>query len=519
MPAFLAHLQNDESIGADVLVVPVSSVSDLHRRLEIGGDGVADAAQRAVDLGDFAVGPGARILVHARGFERFPRVMLSAVAPGTRAAQIRADFTSLARDSVFSRADSVAVLVSSDLAAPDLEDGVAAAVDGLLQGIYQWTRATKTLARSPGRFVFLAANARDLAKVKAGIQRGRDLGESVLLSRELANTPANLCGPAELAGAAVALAEELGLKSRVLTGKGLVRERMEAVIAVGAGSARPPQFVTVEYDGGGGDWIALVGKGLVYDTGGLSLKPTASMVEMKFDKCGACSVLGALRAVVKAGVRQRVVAIVPAVENSVSGTSYRPGDVIDSRSGQTIEVLNTDAEGRLVLADALDYAVTEYRPQAILDAATLTGAAHVALSDHAAALLGNDDKVLGRVREAGDETGERVWQLPLWDVHRRDVDSPCADVKNTSAQGGGTIAGAAFLDRFVDGVPWAHLDMGNVARDRRDARVGATGFGVRLFARTLADWPVARGSRAKAPAKRAKAPAKRSAAKSRRKRG
>jgi leucyl aminopeptidase len=303
------------------------------------------------------------------------------------------------------------------------------------------------------------------------------------------------------------------MKVTVLSGRQLERERMEGILQVGGGSARPPHYAVLEYDGGGGDWIALVGKGLVYDTGGLSIKPNPSMVEMKFDKCGACAVLGAIRAAAELGVKQRIVAIVPAVENSISGTSYRPGDVIGSRSGKTIEVLNTDAEGRIVLADALDYAVTKYSPQAVLDCATLTGAALYALGDHACAVLGNDERVIQRLREAGEESGERAWQLPLWDGHRRDVDSHVADVRNTGAQGGGTIAGAAFLERFVGDTPWGHLDIAAVARDRRDPKVGSTGFGVRILAQALEAWPVARGA-AKKKAARGKA-ARKSPAKAR----
>ena len=498
MPAFLAHAHSDESIGADVLIVPVASVADLHARLAEEGRGVAEAAVRAVDLGDFELSPGTHLLVHARGFERFPRVLLLAVAPGASSAELRSSFARLARDPLFGRVDSVAVDAGPELGTgAALADGVAAVVDGLLHGTYRWTRA-KTRPSAPGRFVILGRGARGLARVKQGITRGRAVGESVIACRELANTPANLMGPAELANAAADIGREAGLKVKVLSGSQLVRERMEGILQVGGGSVRPPHFAVLEYDGGAGPWIALVGKGLVYDTGGLSIKPNLSMVEMKFDKCGACAVIGAIRAAAKLGVRQRIVAIVPAVENSISGTSYRPGDVIGSRSGQTIEVLNTDAEGRIVLADALDYAITKYSPQAVIDCATLTGAALHALGDHACAVLGNSARVVERLLAGGEVAGERGWQLPLWDGHRRDVDSNVADVRNTGAHGGGTIAAAAFLERFVGDVAWGHLDIAAVARDRRDPKVGSTGFGVRILAETLAAWPVTRAPRATA---------------------
>jgi leucyl aminopeptidase len=513
MPAFLAHAHSDESVGADVLVVPLASTSDLHARLSREGRGVAAAAVRAADLGDFTAEPGSRLLVHARGIERFPRLMLLGIDAGAKPRALRTTFAGLAQDPVFGRTDSVAVLATPDLGeGAALAEAVAAAVDGLLHGAYRWTRATKDRPRSPGRYVFLGESARALTRVREGIERGRALGDAVVACREMANTPANLMGPAELAAAAESLAKDFGLRSRVLTRRQLERENMEAMLTVGAASVREPRLAVVEYDGGGGDWIALVGKGLVYDTGGLSLKPNTSMVEMKFDKCGACAVLGTIRAAAALGLKQRIVAVVPAVENSVSGTAYRPGDVIGSRSGQTIEVLNTDAEGRLVLADALDWAITKYEPQAVLDAATLTGAAFYALGDHSCALLGNDETLIARVKEAGERSGEYAWPLPLRDEYRRDVDSNFADVRNTSAHGAGTIAGAAFLERFVRDVPWAHLDIGCVARDRRDPKVGATGFGVRVLTEALAAWPVSRATpkaRAKAEAKgKAKAAAK-----------
>jgi leucyl aminopeptidase len=216
------------------------------------------------------------------------------------------------------------------------------------------------------------------------------------------------------------------------------------------------------------------------------------MVDMKYDKCGACVVLGAMEAAAALDLPVPLVGVVPAVENSVSGDSYRPGDVIGSRSGKTIEVLNTDAEGRIVLADALDYAITKYAPQAVVDLATLTGAVYYALGDRACAVLGTDENVIRRVREAGDRAGEPAWPLPLWESYLEDVKTTNADVKNTAAFGAGTIAGASFLRNFTGDTPWAHLDIAGVSRDRRNPKTGATGFGVRLLVEMLEKWPVPR---------------------------
>lgn len=505
MPAILEHLRSDESVGADVLVVPVSTTENLHRRLEGVGRGGVEAALRAIDLGDFAAQPGQQLLVHARGIERFPRVLLVGVAEDAAQADIRALFTQTLKHPVFAQADSLAVHVGAALGSgAALTANVAAATDGFLAGTFRWTKQTQNRPKAPGRMVFLARTASDLKRVAAGVELGRAIGDSVIAAREMANTPAGDMGPSELADAAKEIANEFGLKIKVLSGKQLEKENCHAIRTVGQASTREPNLIVMEYDGGGAEWIALVGKGLVYDTGGLSLKPTSSMVEMKFDKCGACAVLGAIRAAAALKLPQKIVAIVPAVENSVAGNAYRPGDVIDSRSGQTIEVLNTDAEGRLVLADGLDYAVTEYSPQVILDAATLTGAAYIAVGDHACAMMANDDKVAERLEAAGLRSGERAWRLPMWEVYKRDIDSLVADVRNTSAHGAGTIAGGAFLERFVRDVPWGHLDIGCVSRDRRDPKSGGTGFGVRLLVETLRAWPV---RRAKAAAKRAGAKA------------
>jgi leucyl aminopeptidase len=499
MPAFLSAAPGaPEAAGADLLIVPLGpSPRDLHRRLKAIAPGVAQAVARAMDLGDFEARSGQRLLVHSQGFEPFPRILLLGLplAEIRTPSEIRQAFADAAREPIFEKVDTVAVECHGT--GTEVETAVAAAVDGLLYGGYRWSLSTQTPPRTPGRFAFLVANARAKARVDAGIERGRAVADAVNFSRELANTPANHCGPQELAEAALSLAGG-SVKVKVLEGAALKKARCEAILAVGRGSARPPRLIVAEYRPRGTANvapIAIVGKGMIFDTGGLSIKPTSSMVEMKMDKCGGCVTLGTLKGVAALKLPLPVVFVVPAVENSISGDAYRPGDIIGSRAGKTIEVLNTDAEGRLALADGLDYAITEFQPRAILDAATLTGAAMHALSDHACALLGTDESIAARILKAGEVTGERAWQLPLWPQHLQDVETPNADVRNTSAHGGGTIAGAAFLRRFVGEVPWAHLDIANVSRDRRNPKWGATGFGVRLLLETLRTWPTPRPRR------------------------
>lgn len=501
MPAFLAHLAGtDEAAGADLLLVPLAlPAADLHARLRKIGPGVATAAARALDLGDFRAEPGQRLLIHSVGFEAYPRILLMGLPAGAEAtpAALRKEFASAVADPVFRRVDTVSILGGTELGrGAALEANVAAAVDGIAEGAYSWTLSTAKPASCPGKWTLLLSNARDLARAKSGLATGKAVADGVTFARDLANTPANLMGPAELGEAALSLAGG-ALKVKVLSGAQMQKARLEAILQVGRGSARPPRLIVAEYRPRGTAHtppIALVGKGLVYDTGGLSIKPTASMSEMKFDKCGGCVVLGAMKTVSALKLPHPVVAIVPAVENSISGESYRPGDIIGSRAGKTIEVLNTDAEGRLALADGLDYAISEYGPRAVVDAATLTGAVYHALSDRSCGVLGSDDKVVRRLIDAGEAVGERAWQLPLWPEHLLDVQTPNADVRNTGVAGGGTIAAAAFLRAFVGDTPWAHLDIAGVSRDRRNPKVGATGFGVRLLVEALRGWP-ARKSR------------------------
>lgn len=503
MPAILSQRLGAPEAAADVLIVPVAAPpSDLHSRLRPLGAGLAAAAARAVDLGDFTAEPGTRLVIHSRGLEPYPRILLLGIAPssGRTAPDVRRTFAGVARDPLFRRLDTAAVLCTPDVgSAAQLEESIAAAVDGLLEGSYSWTRSTAPASGGPGRWAFLAGDARAKSRIDRGIAAGRALAEGVTWARDLANTPANEMGPQEMADAALTMAGR-ELKVRVIGDAALKKERAEGILAVGAGSPRPPRLIVAEYrprGTAGVPPIALVGKGMIYDTGGLSIKPTSSMMYMKYDKCGGCVMLSTIRTVAALGLKVPVVAVVAAVENSVSGAAYRPGDIIGSRSGRTIEVLNTDAEGRIALADGLDYAITEFAPRAVLDAATLTGAAYHALSDRACAVLGNDDGIVRRLIEAGETVGERAWQLPLWPEHMSDVDTPNADVRNTGAAGGGTIAGAAFLQRFVRETPWAHLDIANVSRDRRNPNGGATGFGVRLLVEAIRTWPAARKRGAK----------------------
>jgi len=317
--------------------------------------------------------------------------------------------------------------------------------------------------------------------------RAHHIVQAVKTARDLALSPGNKATPAHLAAVAKRLAGKNRLTCRVLGVSEMKKLGMGALLGVSQGSANPPALIVLEYKGGKASEapVALVGKGITFDSGGISLKPAAGMDEMKMDMSGGAAVIGAMQAIAGLKLPLNVVGLVPAAENMPGGTAIKPGDVLMSMAGKTIEVLNTDAEGRLVLADALAYAA-RFKPRAVIDLATLTGAVIIALGHQAAAVLGTDKALVQGLIDSGERTGERLWELPLWKEHEETLKSSIADLKNIAAQGvgAGTITGAAFLKAFAGEQPWAHIDIAGTAwlgEDRPYAPKGATGFGVRLL--------------------------------------
>ena len=287
------------------------------------------------------------------------------------------------------------------------------------------------------------------------------------------------------------------MKLRILDDAQMKKIGMNALLGVARGSSEPAKFIILEYDGRrkGDPPIMLVGKGLTFDSGGISIKPSEKMEEMKTDMAGGAAVLGAIAAVADLKLPVHVVGLIPATENLPGGKAYKPGDILKSLSGRTIEVITTDAEGRLILADALTYAL-RYKPVAVIDLATLTGACIVALGDHVIGMLGTDEALKARIREAADATGERVWELPLWEDYDEQIRSDIADFKNSGGRAGGAITAAAFLRKFVGDVPWVHLDIAGpswLSKDRPYIPKGASGVGVRLLVRFLRDAAARRG--------------------------
>lgn len=366
-----------------------------------------------------------------------------------------------------------------------------AVVETFILGSYQYRefkqadKGVKPLAE----VVLVTATQKELVAAKAGAGRGRIIAEAANFSRDLQNRPGNMLTPVKLAAAARRMAKAAGLKCRVLGLREIEELKMGAFLGVARGSSEPPRLIIMEHNARKKnlETIVLVGKGITFDSGGISLKPSDRMDEMKFDMSGAAAVLGAMQAAAELKLPFHIVALVPAAENLPGSTSMKPGDILTVSDGTTIEVGNTDAEGRLVLADALVYA-RKFKPAAVIDLATLTGACVIALGYHATGLLGNDQKLLDQIKQAGEQSCERVWQLPLWDDYYEDIKGDYADIKNSAGRPAGAITAGAFLGTFTKDYPWVHLDIAGTAwltQKKGCMEKGGTGVGVRLLIQFL----------------------------------
>ena len=360
-----------------------------------------------------------------------------------------------------------------------------AVVEGLVLADYRFEsfKSKKTAELESVRVQVLAE---DLAAAKKAGQRGETIAEATNFARDVANQPANLLYPETLAARAVKLGHDFKLEVTVFDERKLRAGKFGGLLAVGQGSARPPRLIVIEHRGGPKKQapLALVGKAITFDTGGISIKPAANMEDMIFDKCGGMAVLGAMAALAELKVKRNVVGIIASAENMPGGAAYRPGDIITTYDGKHIEIINTDAEGRVVLADAIAYARLDVKAAAIIDLATLTGACGVALGDYAAGFWSNDEAFGKSVRAAAEKAGERIWPMPLFADFDEQIKSDVALIKNSGGRLGGACTAAAFLKTFAEGTPWAHLDIAYMAqrdKDRADMARGATGFGVRTL--------------------------------------
>ena len=388
-------------------------------------------------------------------------------------------------------------VLATDLAAGLDEDAARAVVEGALLAAYRFRAEGAALdprtAPVGGVALHVGRRGAESRSAARAVERATVTATATHRARDLANTPSQLKDPAWLAGRARDLGRRTGLEVTVRDERALAAEGFGGVLAVGAGSARPPRLVEMAYRPGGRrlPHVVLVGKGITFDSGGLSLKPREAMLPMKTDMAAGGAVIAAMAALREAGVQARVTALVPAAENLPGGSALRPQDVVTHYGGRTVEVLNTDAEGRLVLADALAYADAELDPDLLVDLATLTGAASLGLGRRHAALYSTDEDLAAGLLAAGESSGERVWRMPLVEDYRAALDSDVADLRNTSGDphvSGGSITAALFLREFAGGRPWAHLDIAGPARAERDEHEvtrGGTGFGARLLVRWL----------------------------------
>ena len=347
-------------------------------------------------------------------------------------------------------------------------------------------KSKKDDVRRPLRKLTLSVERRnELAAAEEALSQGIAIADGMALTKTLGNLPPNICHPTYLAEQAQAMATEFGLTCEVLERSDMEALGMNALLAVARGAHQPPKLIVLHYKGGRASEkpVVLVGKGVTFDTGGISLKPAAEMDEMKYDMCGAASVLGTIKAVARMALPINLTVIVPATENMPGGNATRPGDIVTAMSGQTIEILNTDAEGRLILCDALTYA-ERFNPETIIDVATLTGACVVALGNIATGLFANKDGLARDLLDAGEEAHDRAWHMPLWDDYQELLKSPFADMGNVGGRWGGAITAACFLSRFTKKHDWAHLDIAGTAW-KSGADKGATGRPVPLLTHYL----------------------------------
>ncbi len=447
----------------------------------------AGALGAAIKSGDVSGKPGSTLLL--RGVEGIAAERVLLVGLGKNEAISDKNFTGAVQAAArtlsnLGATDAVFALPFDKLAKRDAAWAVCNAVLAVRETTYRYdiTKSKKDEPRKGLRkIVFLTSDA----GARGALAQGQAIANGVDLTKDLGNLPSNICTPTYLANTARKLAREFGFGVQVLERKQLEALRMGSFLSVTKGSDEPPKFIILKHMGGKAKDAptVLVGKGITFDTGGISLKPGASMDEMKYDMCGAASVLGTFRAIGELGLKANVIGVIPSCENMPSGRASKPGDIVTSMSGQTIEILNTDAEGRLILCDALTYA-ERFKPAAVIDIATLTGACVVALGHHTTGLFTRDDEahdvLAAELLAAGKVSGDPAWRMPLGDLYQEQLKSNFADMANIGGSPGGSITAACFLERFTKKYTWAHLDIAGTAW-KSGAAKGATGRPVPLL--------------------------------------
>ena len=460
--------------------------------LSAAADGAAEGRLAAlIKRGDLDDKAGATLLVHDLEGVHAERVLLVSLGKhdefGDKAWR---DALAAAAKAISSgpAKDAVVALADVELPGRDAAWRLQQATRILADGAYRFDalKSDKKAKKDRGaKKLGLLVSCELGAELDTAVLQGHAIASGMALAKDLGNLPGNHCTPTHLAETAESLGKQYKFDVEVLERDDMEKLGMGSFLSVARGSHQPPKFIVMHYKGGKAKAkpVVLVGKGITFDTGGISLKPAAEMDEMKFDMCGAASVLGTFKAVAQMGLPINLVGLVPTTENMPGGGATKPGDVVTSMSGQTIEVLNTDAEGRLILCDALTYA-ERFKPECVIDIATLTGACVVALGKIPSGLLANDDELAAEILRRGTESGDRAWQLPLWDEYQELLKSNFADMGNIGGRYAGTITAACFLSRFVKAYKWAHLDIAGTAWVSGDAK-GATGRPVPLLSSFL----------------------------------
>jgi leucyl aminopeptidase len=394
------------------------------------------------------------------------------------------------------KAEKICVVIP-DSFIMDPQETAECLTEGLLLGAYQFKKYQKNIEEDDNQHKIteiLLYTDKAADRVKKGLKRGRIASQAGCVARDMANEPGNVWTPTRFADFGRKIAKRYDFSCTILSKSSMQRLKMGGILGVNSGSAQPPKMVILEYKTSPRNpTLLLVGKGLTFDSGGISLKPPLGMEEMKYDMCGGAAVLGAMQAVGEEMPKGlNVVAIVPATENLPGPSALKPGDIITMYGGKTVEVVNTDAEGRLILGDALAYGIKKFKPSAVIDLATLTGAVIIGLGHHRTGLLSNDDVLVQKVLSAGDRSGEPLWQLPLGPEYTKQIKSKVADMKNVGNRAAGTITAASFLQEFVGDIPWAHLDIAGTAYSFTEKSYipnkSPSGIGVRTVLELIRNW-------------------------------
>ena len=466
----------------------------------VADDPVSALASLAIKSGDLETKPGKLLMAYRAAGISATRLILVGVGDGSTKS-VRA--ATLAAMGVLKGGNAARALLYLGALDKPSADTVRAAVMACSEMAYVYVTTKSKAKQSPGKLQRMVIGVNGLAAAQAGFDKALALAKGVEFAKEWANRPSNHATPTLLGGAAKELGTLRGIKPEVLGPKEVAKLGMGAFLAVAQGAAEPLRFIVLRYDGGAKEDapVVLIGKGITFDTGGISIKPAAEMDEMKYDMCGAASVLGTFRALAELQPRINVVGLIPACENMPSDRAIKPGDVVTSMSGQTIEILNTDAEGRLVLCDALTYAA-RFKPKAVVDIATLTGACVIALGGVRSGLFSNDDALAQSLLKAGDSAMDLCWRMPLDDDYADGLKTNFADVANVAGRAGGSVTAAKFLQRFATDFSWAHLDIAGTAWKGGMAK-GATGRPVPLLVDYLLGQAEPAGALAKATGKTA----------------